>query len=286
MSITRSTRLFATVVIVTVIALFAWRWQAGDLAATAPTADAVSVTALKPDIARQPSAALSEAALNADAVPRSTLASSTAQPERMLVSDIVANPESGLLALSVEEADWLRRHGYPTEEELASVPFMSMDALRARHEQGDVIATALMAHKYRQEGELGKAVAAFNAAASRGSLYARMQSGLASRERNPEYGYMPLVMEAKLAQILGDHRVGAELQRVLPAKALSSFEERDALSNALTQLQMMAQNRRMAGEPNLSIDLRPNLDVWQQVDAGTVADVLVYPRTNAGRGAP
>lgn len=286
MSITRSTRLFATVVIVTVIALSAWRWQAGDRAATAPTAATPPATALLPEVVRQPPASLPEAVLDADAVPRSTPASSTAQPERMLVSDIVANPESGLLALSAEEADWLRRHGYPTEEELAMVPFLSMETLRARHEQGDVIATVLMGHKYRQEGELGKAAAAFYAAASRGSLYARMQSGLANHERNPEYGYMPLVMEAKLAQILGDHRIGAELRRVLPAKALSSFEERDALSNALTQLQMMAQNRRMAGEPNLSIDMRPNLDVWQRVDAGTVADVLVYPRPGSSGGNP
>jgi len=198
------------------------------------------------------------------------------------VNEIQTNPNAILLALSREEAVWLDRHGYPTEEELARVSFLSLQELEQRHDNGDHKATVLLAHKYIEEGDLNMAFAAFGDAAQKGSIYAREQAAIVNRDRNTDpalaHAFVGFALDMELARIFGDHRVDALIRRELPAGAVDVYVREGVLASLPAQLQLIAEDARMRGVPMPAPEPRPNADLWNQIDAGSVTEVTVYAR--------
>ncbi len=206
------------------------------------------------------------------------------------VNEIQANPNAILMALSPEEAAWLDRHGYPTEEELARVPFLSLQELERRHDNGDRKASVLLAHKFLEEGDRDMAFAAFGGAAQKGSIYAREQAAIANRGRNPDpalaHEYVGFMLDMELARIFGDHRVDALIRRELPAGAVDAYVRASVLASLPAQLQLIAEDAKMRGVPMPVPEPRPNADLWDQIDAGSVTEVTVYARPSRPPGGP
>lgn len=231
----------------------------------------------------------------AAARPDLTSATGLAPPPTPVVvaaNEVQANPNAHLLALSPEEAAWLDRHGYPTEEELAQVPFLDLRDLERRHDAKDLNATVLLAHKLLDEGELDDAWTVFNIAAQRGSLYAREQSAIVGaivdRTRSPKlaHEYTLVALDMEIARIFGDHRVDALIRRELPPGAITPVVQSGVLAALPVQLQLIAEDAKLRGVPPPSPDPRPNGVLWEQIDAGTVSEATVYPRSSRRPGGP
>ena len=66
--------------------------------------------------------------------------------------ELLASPHSNLFALSVEEARWLERHGYPTADELASLAVSDLAGLEeTMRNRKDPKAAALVGHEARDD---------------------------------------------------------------------------------------------------------------------------------------
>src|SRR5690606_9993621 len=89
-----------------------------------------------------------------------------------------------LLALSSEEAAWLDRNGYPTQEEMDALPTYDVNALEnGLRERKELKAAALLGHRLMLDGDMDGAWAAFAAGANLGSLYARQQMAIVGAHR-------------------------------------------------------------------------------------------------------
>lgn len=217
-------------------------------------------------------------------------AKSSAPPMIISAADFLASEHPELSALSPQEATWLRRHGYPTVSDLQQVPGLSVRDLWQRANAGNLVADALLGHKYLGDGDAGMAAAAFSAAALHGSLYAREQSAIVDRNRNPDPAlaqeYVGFALEMELARILGDHRVDTIIRRELPAGAIDDNVRAGVLHNLPAQLQLIAEDAKLRGAPPQVPDPRPNADIWAQIDAGTATEVTIYPRQDMKPDGP
>lgn len=209
------------------------------------------------------------------------------QPNTLSLADFksLENPE--LEALSPEEAAWLRRHGFPTAEEVARVATMDRDALWGRGNSGDLVAMALLGHKFLSEGDMGMAAAAFGQAATQGSVYAREQSAITEKMRDGEYGnyvgWEGFAIDMEVARVYGDHRVDMLIQRYMPPGAYNDMIRASVLASLPFALQGLAEDARLRGVPPVTPEPRPNADIWQAIDSGTAAEVAVYPRDGLGK---
>lgn len=213
-----------------------------------------------------------------------------ASPMTVSLADFLASERPELSALSPEEAAWLRKHGYPTVNDLQQASSLSERDLWQRAKSGDLVADALLGQKYLGEGDARMAAASFSAAAQHGSLYAREQAAIVNRGRNPDpalaHEYVGFALEMEIARIFGDHRVDAIIRRELPVGAIDANVRAGVLHNLSSQLQLIAEDAKLRGVPPQVPDPRPNADIWAQIDAGTVTEVTVYPRPDMAPGGP
>jgi hypothetical protein len=192
-----------------------------------------------------------------------------------------------ITALDEKEADWLRRHGYPTQEELDNLDLMSDLALDKRVGAGDTRANTLNGLKDDKKGDLEGAVANFGIAADSGSLYATQMLARAlylsdavrygsadTYEADARY-----LAELELAKYLGDHRANEQQAKtVLPPNTRLDQYGRDVLNRFQIRLNQhnadyMRQHGRMPKpEP------RPNAEQWRQIDSGQVPVITIVQR--------
>jgi len=188
--------------------------------------------------------------------------------------------DPSLVALSPEEAQWLFKHGYPTQAELDALPATSYAELEQRARSGDPRAAMLLGLKYEMDGDLMNAATVQAIAAQKGSLFAREKmAALSLYEENTPGDPGTFYLYMQIAKILGDHRADAIIGNTLPSNmngALRMQMERSALASLPSQLQLIAEDAQLRGVPPPVPDPRPNADLWHQIDSGTLLEAPVY----------
>ena len=174
-----------------------------------------------------------------------------------------------LVALSPAEVAWMRKHGYPTSEELDEIQTVSLTEMAG---VTDAKAATLYGMALLQKGDVPGGIAVLETAAIRGSIFAYEQSAVADYElMKRRFGDSPElrnVLRAKLevAANLGDHRVVTLLDKHLPGydvDANAAFV-RAQTSEYLRQLGTGAQ---ALGVTAPGPDPRPNQKQWSDIDA-------------------
>jgi hypothetical protein len=192
-----------------------------------------------------------------------------------------------ITALDEKEADWLRRHGYLTQEELDNLDLMSDLALDKRVGAGDTRANMLNGLKDDKKADLDGAVANYNIAAGSGSIYAIQRlADAVYRSDKLRYGTADTydsdvyyLARLELAKYMGDHRANEnQAKTVLPPNVRFGDYGRDVLFSFQERLKQynteyMRQHGRMPKpEP------RPNAEQWRQIDSGKVPVITIVQR--------
>lgn len=158
-------------------------------------------------------------------------------------------------AVSPEDAAWLDRHGYPTQEELDALDTTSELELAERASTGDLASMALLGLKQMRENKILEGTSNLNESAMLGSIWALFAIGdLAKRQ-----GATVTAFEYyQLGALLGDW--------VTPPKHLQSglrpeIKTAQLLftpSTVATRYANMQRLRALRGLPPLGIDTRPH----------------------------
>jgi hypothetical protein len=190
-----------------------------------------------------------------------------------------------ITALDEKEAQWLKKHGYPTAEDIANLDLMSDAELISRVAKRDPMASVFRGLKAEKAGDTRNAATDFDIAAGRGSLYARQRQAELRRasylvsfpnasiyDANADY-----LAELELARYMGDHRAGeVQASRVLPPGTRFSDYSRDVLSLFQGLLgQYNTQYQREYGRMPKP-EPRPNAAQWQRIDRGELVTVTIY----------
>jgi hypothetical protein len=188
-------------------------------------------------------------------------------------------------ALDEKEAQWLKKHGYPTAEEIANLDLMNDAELAKRVANRDPMGSVFRGLKFEKSGDLNRAASNYAIAARRGSLYARQRYAESLRaqsladspsastyDANADY-----LAELELAKYMGDHRAGEiQASRVLPSGTRFGDYSRDVLSLFQGLLgQYNTQYQREYGRMPQP-DPRPNAAQWQRIDRGELVTVTIY----------
>lgn len=203
--------------------------------------------------------------------------------------EVLSSTHPNLFALSIEEARWLDRHGYPTPEELENLHLYDVAELEsAMRNRKDVKAAALLGHRRVLDGNLAGAASAFSVAANEGSLYARQQLGIANlmdvtglpieRIAEADQGALAILMaQLEMARLLGDHRANVYID-----KFGSNFHwnryGRHVLDQAAEFMRQYGESARARGKRPVGPDPRPNAEAWSQLQADPYSTVTVYRR--------
>lgn len=169
------------------------------------------------------------------------------------------------IALSVDELDWLRRHAYPSDHELASLETLDMQALRGNK---DPLLSTLQGLALLQQGNAGAGAAMLLGAGAMGAVYAYEEGAIADhalmQQRLGKTVDLDDVLRARLevARILGDHRVEGLIAKHLPGYPLSERAE-FVQQHTAEFLRQLGQEARLAGVSISGPDPRPNLDQWK-----------------------
>jgi hypothetical protein len=190
-----------------------------------------------------------------------------------------------ITALDEEEAQWLKKHGYPTAEEIANLDLMSDEDLAMKVSKHDPMGSVFRGLKFEKSGDLSRAASNFAIAARRGSLYARQRqaelsraSSLALMPNSDPYNYnASYLAELELAKYMGDHRANeAQAARVLPSNIQFDLYSRDVLYRFQAQLGYYnTQYQREYGRMPQP-DPRPNAAQWERIDRGELVTVTIF----------
>jgi hypothetical protein len=190
-----------------------------------------------------------------------------------------------ITALDEKEAQWLKKHGYPTAEEIANLDLMSDSELAKGVAKRDTMASVFRGLKAEKAGDIRSAATNFDIAAGRGSIYARQRqaelrraASLAAMPNLDPYNYnASYLTQLELAKYMGDHRANeAQARRVLPSNTRFDLYSRDVLYRFQALLgQYNTQYQREYGRMPQP-DPRPNADRWAEIDAGRVTTITIY----------
>lgn len=174
-----------------------------------------------------------------------------------------------LAALTADEAAWLAKHNYPTEEDLARLSEVDTKALKGTKDPW--LATLQGLALQKQEG--GRSgISVLSKAAALGSIYAYQQLALAEYEyslaefggdRNGDSANI-LMARLEAAKILGDHTTQYLVDRYLPAYNYqrNAYTVQLQVAEFLRQLGAEAQ---LLGLPPPGPDPRPNAGLWNDL---------------------
>lgn len=209
--------------------------------------------------------------------------------EKVSAREVLASRHFSLLALSREEAAWLDRHAYPTQEEMDALPTYDIEALEsAMRDRRDAKAAALVGHRRLLDGNVDAAVFAFGRGAELGSLYARQQLAIAMAQsvtglpvedlwQADQGNIQVMVAQLEVAKMLGDHRAQAYIDQFT-----TNFDWRGYGQHVLTQtaefMRQYGEGARARGERAMGPDPRPNADAWAQLESDPNGFVTVYER--------
>lgn len=208
-------------------------------------------------------------------------------PTASMAPSQVLTTDPAQVALSPEEALWLRQHGFLTQKEIDSVESLSSSELEGRmRNNADARAATLLGVRRMRDGDGDGAVIALDRAARSGSLYAVEQ--LASAELQSATGYRPghevaippqiqalFVARMEQARFLGDHRVDFYINRI--AGSLDRRQYGDMiLKSAGEYVRQLGEDAALRRRAAPGPDARPNIDQWQQLGSGGRTQVPVF----------
>lgn len=202
---------------------------------------------------------------------------------RMHSSAVLAQDQR-MIALSPAEAEWLRKHYYPSKTELENLDSLDMDALRGTR---DPMSATLLGLAAIARGNTPGSSGILQNAATMGSIYAYEESAIAEYQLTLQRlgpaarasAEDSLRAKIEVAKILGDHRAGTLLGKYIP-------DYNDNSSAGIVQqytteyLRQLGNNAQLLGAPPPGPDPRPNLEQWNDLEklqqAGTSEMVDVY----------
>lgn len=181
-------------------------------------------------------------------------------------SELVAS-DARLIAISMEELEWMKNHYYPTQAEINSLATLDIDSLNGTN---DPKLQTLFGLAAIRQGKPMASLGMLEDAASKGSVYAYEELALAEYGiANERFGKSidgDRVLRARLevAKILGDYKADALIKQYLP-----NFDDR--ANAAVVQLQtteflrQLGTHGQLQGYRTAGPDPRPNLDQWNDL---------------------
>lgn len=121
------------------------------------------------------------------------------------------------VAESEAEAQWLRRNGYPTQQQLSEARSLSAAQLRIRADRGNLADKALYAEKLAEEGHPYEALRALGYVVTNGSTYALYStSNVYASKASPLYNPKTSRAYLRLAYLAGDSKATYALATRFP----------------------------------------------------------------------
>lgn len=114
-------------------------------------------------------------------------------------------PTSPSVARSLEEAQWLARHGYPTLDQEHDYASMSAEELREGAMAGDLALAALYGRRLIEEGNTHDGQVVLHRAVKQGGVYAFYEIAKFFKMPGPQANYYEAASNLRLAYLLGDH---------------------------------------------------------------------------------
>ena len=240
-------------------------------------AGSIAITGCKQK--QEPPAVSSEApsAAEAASAPIIAVRRDPAPEARLIAKSEVLNSDPAFTSLSVEEANWLKRNGFLSRDELRDLQALGEQALLERsREKGDPAAATALGMLRLRGGDTAGAMRAFQRAANLGSLYALeqlayaelldFQSSPGQRDIASEQNAQALfVARMEQARIMGDHRVDYYINQV--ASGLDRQRYGDQILRQTTEfMRQMGADAATRGVAARGPDARPNIDVWQAAE--------------------
>ncbi len=173
-----------------------------------------------------------------------------------------------LLALSEEEAAWLDKHYYPTQEDLDSLSGIDVDALSGTK---DPKLAVLQGLALIEHGQLSAAASVLDKATALGSIYAYEEAAIAEYNLMNERlggssldGQNILMARLEVARILGDHTVQYLIDTHLPGYDVrrNAYAVQQYVTEFMRQL---GENARHLGVQSPGTDPRPNAELWSDL---------------------
>ena len=183
------------------------------------------------------------------------------------------------LALSVEEALWLRQNGYPSAWELENLESLDWASIEVASGRGDEVAQNLKAERLVASGDVVLAAAMFGNPRGMDSPYALMRSAelqaLEGRYGREEDNYTGFMLYAQFAMLMGDHQAEYVIRSVLPGTIHRQRLQASVLPSlpgfVLSRFDLAART----GLPPPRPSSRPNAEQWRQARIGTTPVVTV-----------
>jgi hypothetical protein len=198
---------------------------------------------------------------------------------RLTEKSQILTTDPAFTALSDKEADWLKRNGFLSHEELRDLQALGERALLERsREKGDMAAATALGILRLRNGNTAGAIRSLDRAARSGSLYALeqlayaelldFQTGPGQRDIASEQNAQALfVARMEQARIMGDHRVDFYIEQV--ATGLDRQRYGDQILRQTTEfIRQVGSDAATRGVPAQGPDARPNIDLWQAAAAG------------------
>ena len=168
----------------------------------------------------------------------------------------------------------MRRHGYPTEEEIAGLDALDTKALRGSQ---DLYLATLHGMALAKSGELMAAMSVLRGAATLGSTFASEERAIAEYrlvlERFGPSMDNDDVLRARLevARILGDYKVDYLVDKYLPSYPMQERAD-NVQAHVAVFLGKLGEDAQLRGLPVPGPDPRPNANAWRKLREDAARD--------------
>lgn len=181
---------------------------------------------------------------------------------------------------SLEEAHWLKTHGYPDQLEREALESYSEDVLRTKAKAGDLLAKVELAKRLAQRDSGTEPLQLLLDAATAGSLHAVVTLGDIHAHASESYRNPVLASSYYIAAgMLGDFGAIAASNWFVASK-FDTARQRAALMLAAQFIQNLQEQRRLTSGGVPVIEPRPGFtDV-----TNTIIESLDHPNTNQNGG--
>lgn len=121
-----------------------------------------------------------------------------------------------LLASSIEEARWLQKFGYPSQEEVSQFSALSESQLERQAASGSLAALAVYGGRLTKSNRLGDGLLALKQAADNGSIYAYYELSNAYATNSTLKNNIDAAAFLRVAYLLGDSKAATAIQMNFP----------------------------------------------------------------------